>query len=363
MKLIANYILNIFQNSNKKHLLITGSKHIGKTTLLHSILENKTYPGITSKLEEGKCVYLYENNTDHKTIIGLFKNDANNYGQPMETIKEGFIDLGIPALKRALDANSEWVTIDEIGFLESQELEFQKSILDIMNKKRLIAVVRLQETPFIHDMKTRDDVFVVNLDEISHRFGCIIMASGQSKRYGSNKLLERIEDKTLIEHVIALLDDALFDCKLVLTRTSEVKDICDDLNIPCILHDLEYRNEAIALGIEKMSGMDQCMFIPCDQPLLTKESIKNILLKSITNKGKMIRLATYSQEGSPVLFDACFFDELKCLPEKKGGSYLMKKYPEHKLCVYTDNDMELKDIDTKSDYDYIVEYLQLKGQK
>lgn len=362
MKLIANYILNSFQNSNKKHLLITGSKHVGKTTVLNFLLENKTYPGITTKLEEEKCVYLYENNTDHKAIIGLFKNDANNYGQPMQTVKDGFIDLGIPALKRALDSNSEWVIIDEIGFLESQELEFQKQILDIMDKKRVMAVIRLQETPFIYELKTRDDVYVVNLDEISHRFGCIIMASGQSKRYGSNKLLERILDKTLIEHVISLLDDELFDRKLVLTRTKEVKDICDCLNIPCILHNLEFRNEAVALGIEQMAGMDQCMFIPCDQPLLTKESIKNILLKSITNKGKMIRLATNSQEGSPVLFDACYFEELKYLPEKKGGSFLIKKYPEHKLCVYTDNEMELKDMDTKSDYEEIVEYLILKGQ-
>lgn len=159
------------------------------------------------------------------------------------------------------------------------------------------------------------------------KIGCVIMASGLSKRFGSNKLLVEFEGKRLIEHVLDLTE-GIFHRRVVLTKTKEVETICKERNIPVIYHDLPARNDVVRLGMEQMEGMDGCLFCPCDQPLLKKESILNITKAFTQQKSGIFRLASGQKIGTPMLFGKEYFEELKNLPEKKGGSYVASKYPE-----------------------------------
>ena len=56
-------------------------------------------------------------------------------------------------------------------------------------QKRVIAVLRSQSTPFLDALRARDDVYVYDLDHPVLPVGCVIMASGLGKRFGSNKLM------------------------------------------------------------------------------------------------------------------------------------------------------------------------------
>ena len=81
--------------------------------------------------------------------------------------------------------------------------------------------------------------------------GLVIMASGLGKRFGGNKLMEILDDKPLIKWIIDTTSD-LFDKRVVVTRNKEVKALCDEINLECILHELPNRNDTVRLGLSSM---------------------------------------------------------------------------------------------------------------
>lgn len=176
--------------------------------------------------------------------------------------------------------------------------------------------------------------------------GCVIMASGLGKRFGSNKLLAEFRGKKMIEWILETTGGNLFAERVVVTRYLEVASICEKQGVNVILHDLPYRNDTIRLGLEAMQTMpDGCMFCPSDQPLLTKGSLKK-MVRSMESTEEICRLAYGEKMGAPVLFGSKYFEELQHLPEGKGGNVLIKKYEEKVRKVKAVYQAELMDADT-----------------
>ena len=100
------------------------------------------------------------------------------------------------------------------------------------------------------------------------------------------------------------------------------------------------------LGLEAMPDMDACMFLPGDQPLLHRETVSMLLENWQENPDRIIRPAYEDNEGSPVLFPAWAFPELKNLPDGRGGGVVIKEHI-HEVCrVSVANPFELADADT-----------------
>lgn len=212
------------------------------------------------------------------------------------------------------------------------------------------------------------------------KIGCIIMASGVSKRFGANKLLVKFQGKSLVQRTLDLTAGELFGKRLVLTRTPEVAEICERQNVSVICHNLSERREAIKLGVDVMSEMDGILFCPCDQPLLSQESLSRMVQafheKAVKKRERaedapeneaikvqetfrehfikwILRLSCENEVGAPVLFGSKYFEELKNLPEHCGGSWLIKKYPENLVKIQAVYKWELFDIDTKEDLEFL----------
>lgn len=185
--------------------------------------------------------------------------------------------------------------------------------------------------------------------------GCVIMASGMGKRFGSNKLLADFGGKPLIHYILEATGNGLFDKRVVVTRHSEVVRICEDMGVPVILHDFPGRNDTVRLGLEYLTKGNQaalagCMFCPADQPLIRRETLETLVLSFLASPGSIYRPAYFSEEsmqpGSPVLFDHKFFPELLTLPQDKGGGFVAKKYPEQIRYIPVRDSFELLDVDT-----------------
>ena len=193
------------------------------------------------------------------------------------------------------------------------------------------------------------------------KIGCVIMASGVSKRFGANKLLTEFQGKSLIQRTLELTDGNLFEKRLVLTRTPEAAEMCERQNVSVICHNLSERREAIKLGVDVMSEMDGILFCPCDQPLLSRESLSRMVKVFREEMGEkmtaaekwILRLSCENEVGAPVLFGSKYFEELKNLPEHCGGSWLIKKYPENLVKIPAVHKLELFDIDTKEDLEFL----------
>ena len=317
--------------SEKRHIFITGAIGAGKTTLFSQFMP---MPCITTFAVKEEGVYLQN---EGKTVqIGIYDETIQGTEKKMRPVEEGFRE-GIRALERLAQSESEWVGIDEIGFLETED--YQKRLWELLEQKSVLAVVRKQELPFLTALLTREDALVVDLDGRSA--GCVIMASGLGKRFGGNKLMANLGGKPIVQWGI---DAAKAVCSnvVVVTRHRDVAELCEQQGVAVVLHDLPYRSDTVRLGLEALGDVERCLFLPGDQPFVTKESLMALFLAA-ENADGIWRLGG----KSPVIFPSWAFEDLKNLPQGKGGNVVISQHGAKSLDAETQ--WELRDIDTPQD--------------
>lgn len=362
----AESILRFFALSGKKHLLLTGGRGVGKSTLFAQLLPllsqscllsdkaTSVFPAdIHTRAVPGEGVYLQCVN---KVLqIGSFDVSLPGTENKMRPNRQA-LEAAAGCLERLALSSKDWIAIDEIGYLESDCAEYCQALRQLFHTKHVLAVLRKQKLPFLEELKSRSDVCVIDLDRPFGKTGCVIMASGLGKRFhGGNKLLAMFRGKPLIQWMLDATAN-LFEKRVVVTRHPEIVTLCHQQNIPCILHTLPYRSDTIRLGIEALEQeVDSCVFCPGDQPLLTRETLETMLLSASLFPNHMLQLSFSDQKGTPVFFPRSLFTELKSLPEGRGGNFLLKKYPEQVRAVPARDIYELQDIDTPEDLEAITQ--------
>ena len=190
--------------------------------------------------------------------------------------------------------------------------------------------------------------------------GCVIMASGQAVRFGSNKLLADFCGQPLLCRAFAATETPLLAARIVVTRSAEVEELCRTAGIPCLRHALPGRNDTVRLGLDALRSacpeLSGCIFLPGDQPLLRRTTLEGMIRAFAQTQKEtervILRLGFRAENdpepltGSPVLFGCGYFPALRALPENKGGNGLLRKYPEQVRIFYASRREELLDADT-----------------
>ncbi len=342
----AACIRNSFRTSGKRHLVLTGGRGTGKSTLLSELLT--TEPGIRTWAKPRQAVYLKDMCSGETAQIGIFDEALPGTENKMRLCEGPLLEVGVSALQRLAKAESPWVFIDEVGYLETQCPAYCEALRDLLEEKQVLAVVRKQELPFLQELCSREDVFLADLDNPLGNLGCVIMASGLGKRFGGNKLMADFEGEPLISRILEVTEE-LFARRVVVTRHKEVEALCRKRGIDVVFHELPYRSDTVRLGLEALGDVDGCMFCPGDQPWLSRETVMTLALAVANDREHIWRTAWGEDVGMPVVFPAWAFSELFTLPEGKGGGYLTKKYPEQVRLVQVRDKFELKDIDRPED--------------
>lgn len=343
-KLTVDYIWNSFRSSGKRHLVLTGTRGCGKSTLLKQLFP-KVLPGLTTWAKPKQAVYLRDNLTSESVQVGVFDGTLPGPGNQMVLMHNSFTSLGTAVLERCMKSESQWVSIDEIGYLEAQCAHYHAVLRKLLETKQVAMVIRKQELPFLNELYNREDVFVIDLDDPFGNIGCVIMASGLGRRFGGNKLVADFHGQPMICRILDATEE-IFAQRVVVTRSEEVAAICQERSIRTVLHSLPHRSDTVRLGLEAMSGIERCMFAVSDQPLLRKNTVAALALASKNNPNAIWRTHFEGTQGSPVVFPNWTFDELLALPEGKGGSIIILKHPEHLRTITTQDMYELKDVDT-----------------
>lgn len=345
--LTAESIWRAFENSCKRHLVLTGAKGSGKTTLRKALFPAGA-PGLTSWAVPKQAVFLRDNRSGERVQAAVFDPRLPGPGNQMVLLENAFVSFGIPALERCVRMPDPWVTLDEIGYLEAQCGPYQQALEALLEQKQVCAVVRKQELPFLTALCQRPDVFLVDLDDPFGALGCVIMASGLGRRFGGNKLLADFGGQPLICSVLDATQ-GLFANRVLVTRHREVAALGRARGIPTVLHDLPYRSDTVRLGLEALPGVERCMFAAGDQPRLSQETLAALALASKNVPASFWRPQWQGTPGAPVVFPKWSFPELLDLPQGKGGGLLLKKYPERLKTVAVRDEYELKDVDTPED--------------
>ena len=196
--------------------------------------------------------------------------------------------------------------------------------------------------------------------------GCVIMASGLSRRFGTNKLLVDFCGQPMLCRAFDATATPGIAARIVVTRSEEVQALCRAHGLPVLLHSLPGRNDTVRLGLsallEQKPELSGCMFLPGDQPLLCRETVEAMTERFCREQPsptewqketerEIFRLGAVADNdptplvGSPVLFGSSFFSELLTLPENKGGNVLLKKYPAQVRTICIADSAELLDAD------------------
>ena len=161
----------------------------------------------------------------------------------------------------------------------------------------------------------------------------IVLAAGESKRFGNkNKLLEMINDKPIINHILDTLFEIFDYSELIVIVGHEhklIKNLILNKDIK-ILENIEYKKgigTSIALGVNYLeTDIDGVMIIPADMPYINSKDLINLEKKFIeVNCEKVIMPEHNSRIGNPVILPRNYFNILKSLKSDFGARSLIKK--------------------------------------
>jgi molybdenum cofactor cytidylyltransferase len=183
----------------------------------------------------------------------------------------------------------------------------------------------------------------------------IILAAGESKRMGTQKLLLPFGHKTIIENVVdnALLS-GLIHIKVVLGSDKEaIHAVLKERPVSFCFNEnfKEGMFSSVLCGLKSLpeTSGDFMVFLG-DQPFIPIDAIK-LVLQSRNKTGKGIIIPYYKGKGGhPVLFKARYREEICKLDSLAGLRGVTEKYPEDVFELETNFPQILRDIDLKNDY-------------
>lgn len=181
--------------------------------------------------------------------------------------------------------------------------------------------------------------------------GCIVLASGESVRFGSNKLLADFKGKPLLSHLLDALPASLN--AVVVTRSEGVQRLAQERGYRCLWHRLPEVRDTIRLGLMDLGHTDGCLFCVGDQPLLTRGTIEKVLADFAAHPNSIVRAAFAGREGNPAAFPRALYGELSTLAEGEAGVTVIRRHADIVRTVEAAFAEELADADTPEALAYL----------
>ncbi len=183
----------------------------------------------------------------------------------------------------------------------------------------------------------------------------LYQASGNSRRFGENKLLYSYRGKPLYRHGLDMLHDFVHtheDCTLtVVSRYAEIRQAAAELGIPYTdspesEKGISYTIRAGLRSLGELPPEDFVVFVVADQPFLTAGTMERLLACAAAGT-ETAQVAYGDCPGSPAMFSARLIPELMELEGDTGGRKVIRRH----ACVTVQacSERELQDIDVKDD--------------
>ena len=171
----------------------------------------------------------------------------------------------------------------------------------------------------------------------------IILASGFSRRFVSNKLLYEFHGKKLIEY--AFDKASAFLDVIVVTQYMGIKEMAESLGYHVVMNDHpEYgQGHSIALGVGACQN-NACILMVADMPYLKLDTLKEMVS---TQDGKHIVICEYNGIlCNPMLLPKRYYGRAKQLCNDKGAKQIIG---DDTYLTVSLSEEEFMDIDEKTE--------------
>ena len=186
----------------------------------------------------------------------------------------------------------------------------------------------------------------------------IILAAGQSLRFGQPKQLIQWRGKYFIQRMLdTALQSQLEQCILVLGFEHQkiidaLGELIQNQRIRVeINHDYRLgQSRSIKKGLIAVKDrFPSAMFLVADQPLIDAATI-DLLLEQFWRSSRNICVPTCKgQRGNPAVFSQIFYENLLQLEGDIGARQIIAAHPSEVLSVAVDNPLCFFDVDTPQD--------------
>lgn len=180
------------------------------------------------------------------------------------------------------------------------------------------------------------------------RLGAVLLASGLSRRFGANKLLEPLCGRPMVCYALDAMRALDAVRWAVVTGDETVARLARERGMEVVRNDAPGLGQAhsIALGAGAMRDMDAVLLLAGDQPLLGGESLR-MLVRRFSQSGRGIAcLRDETHFGNPAMFSASYLPELMALSGDRGAKAILSTHENDLLIVPCIRECELADADT-----------------
>ena len=154
--------------------------------------------------------------------------------------------------------------------------------------------------------------------------GAVVLAAGKSERMGQNKLLLRLNGKTILENVLDTLTAANINEQVVVLghKLEEIVEVIKPrLGKVKIALNVDYEKgmtSSFQTGLTVISNLDAVFLILGDQPMLDPKILTEMIQKMENSVGALIVSPIHNgKKGYPLLFSNQLFGEILTLKVDK----------------------------------------------
>ena len=179
------------------------------------------------------------------------------------------------------------------------------------------------------------------------KLGCVVMAAGNARRYGDNKLAAQLRGRSLILRALEAVPTEAIDSAVVVTQYPEIMRLAGEFHFAAVYNEHpDYGiSHTIELGLTGLRDCDGVMFLVSDQPLLRRKSVAALARLWKSHPDSIAALSQGGVRGNPCVFPARFYPELLELTEDRGGNAVIRRHEEDLVLLEVDA-RELTDVDT-----------------
>lgn len=190
------------------------------------------------------------------------------------------------------------------------------------------------------------------------KINLILLAAGNSKRFNGNKLLAIYKNKPIYMYIVEKVVNLKINKIICVTQYEEIKEALLNTNINVVMNNNSNLgiSSSIKIGINFDKNVDGYMFMVCDQPFISIQTLNSVIDNFIKGDKGIVCVGCGNNKGNPVIFSKKYINELLSLEGDNGGKVIIKGNLNDLKIVNINNRIELVDIDTQEEFVKIAQH-------
>ena len=189
--------------------------------------------------------------------------------------------------------------------------------------------------------------------------GAVILAAGQSRRMGRNKMLLPFAASTVLETIVTeIAACAQIADRVVVTghQTDEIAALLGAYPVRCAFNPAYAQADmlvSIQVGLRALSTeATAALLVLGDQPRIQRAVIEQVIT---AQQPQTIVIPSYQMKrGHPILIDRALWPDVLALPETATLRDFIRAHEDQIRYVVVETDSVLNDMDTPEDYDAMI---------